>query len=155
MPIPLVNSIASWFLKKRFHQIELFLKYPNEVQNELLLDLIDEARDTEIGKQYEFASIKDYETFAQRVPVSTYEDFENLIERSRKGESNIFWPKSIRWFAKSSGTTNAKSKFIEKSSRSISSLFCLNCTKGKLKRLIALITDQKSNFFYFAAIKIW
>ncbi|MBT8253908.1 MAG: GH3 auxin-responsive promoter family protein, partial [Bacteroidia bacterium] len=68
MPIPLVNSIASWFLKKRFHQIELFLKYPHEVQNELLLDLIDEARDTEIGKRYDFGSIKDYTTFSERVP---------------------------------------------------------------------------------------
>ena len=54
MPIPLVNSIASWFLKKRFHQIELFLKYPNDVQNELLLNLIDIAKDTELGKQYGF-----------------------------------------------------------------------------------------------------
>ncbi len=50
MPIPLVNSIASWFLKKRFHQIELFLKYPNEVQNELLQDLLITAKDTEMAK---------------------------------------------------------------------------------------------------------
>ena len=50
MPIPLVNSIASWFLKKRIHQIELFLKYPNEVQNELLQELISFAADTEMGK---------------------------------------------------------------------------------------------------------
>ncbi len=119
MPIPLVNSIASWFLKKRFHQIELFLKYPHEVQNELLLDLVDEARDTEIGRRHEFSSIKDYETFAQRVPLSTYESIEPLIERSRRGEQNIFWPKPIRWFAKSSGTTNAKSKFIPVSSDSL------------------------------------
>ena len=119
MPIPLVNSIASWFLKKRFHQIELFLKYPHEVQNELLLDLVDEARDTEIGKQYDFTSIKDYATFADRIPVSTYEDYENLIERSRKGETNIFWPRPIKWFAKSSGTTNSKSKFIPVSMESL------------------------------------
>ncbi len=119
MPIPLVNSIASWFLKKRFHQIELFLKYPNEVQNELLLDLVDEARDTEIGKRYGFSSIKDYETFRDRVPISTYESYEDLIERSRLGQQNIFWPKPIKWFAKSSGTTNAKSKFIPVSSDSL------------------------------------
>ena len=60
MPNPIVNSIASWFLKKRFHQIELFLKYPNEVQNELLFSLIDIAKDTEIGKEHDFASIKNY-----------------------------------------------------------------------------------------------
>lgn len=119
MPIPLVNSIASWFLKKRFHQIELFLKYPNEVQSELLLDLIDEASDTEIGKKYDFASIESYRAFADRVPISTYEDYEDLIERSRRGASNIFWPKPIKWFAKSSGTTNAKSKFIPVSAESL------------------------------------
>ena len=119
MPIPLVNSIASWFLKKRFHQIELFLKYPNEVQNELLLDLIDEARDTAFGKTYDFSSIQTYREFANRVPVSTYEENQDMIERSRKGEQNIFWPGQIKWFAKSSGTTNAKSKFIPVSSESL------------------------------------
>lgn len=119
MPIPLVNSIASWFLKKRFHQIELFLKYPNEVQNELLLNLIDIAKDTEIGKQYDFKSINDYKTFAERIPVKNYEGCHDLIERSRQGETNIFWPTPIKWFAKSSGTTNSKSKFIPVSSESL------------------------------------
>lgn len=112
MPIPLVNSIASWFLKKRFHQIELFLKYPNEVQEELLFSLLSIAKDTELGKAYGFSDIKNYQSFREQVPVTSYEDCEPLIERSRKGEPNIFWPNSIKWFAKSSGTTNAKSKFI-------------------------------------------
>jgi len=119
MPIPLVNSVASWFLKKRFHQIELFLKYPNEVQNELLLNLINTAKDTQIGKQYDFGSIKNYSTFAHRIPVSSYEDCQSIIERSRQGEQNIFWPTPIKWFAKSSGTTNAKSKFIPVSTESL------------------------------------
>ncbi|HMC02110.1 MAG TPA: GH3 auxin-responsive promoter family protein [Flavobacteriaceae bacterium] len=119
MPIPLVNSIASWFLKKRFHQIELFLKYPNEVQEELLFNLIDMAKETQIGKQYDFASIKNYKTFAERIPVSSYEDYQDIIERSRQGETNIFWPTPIKWFAKSSGTTNAKSKFIPVSEESL------------------------------------
>ncbi len=119
MPIPLVNSIASWFLKKRFHQIELFLKYPNEVQQELLFSLLDIAKDTEIGRKHEFSSIKNYQTFADRVPITTYEDFQESIERSRQGENNIFWPKPIKWFAKSSGTTSAKSKFIPVSTDSL------------------------------------
>jgi hypothetical protein len=119
MPIPIVNSIASWFLKKRFHQIELFLKYPHDVQNELLLGLIEEARDTEFGKLHEFSSIRDYKSFSERVPVTTYETYEHLIERSRLGEQNIFWPKPIKWFAKSSGTTNSKSKFIPVSTESL------------------------------------
>ncbi|NNK73279.1 MAG: GH3 auxin-responsive promoter family protein, partial [Flavobacteriaceae bacterium] len=140
MPIPLVNSIASWFLKKRFHQIELFLKYPHEVQNELLLDLIDEARDTEIGKRYDFGSIKDYTTFSERVPISTYEGFEKLIERSRRGEQNIFWPKPIKWFAKSSGTTNAKSKFIPVSSDSLE-----DCHYAAGKDLLCMYLNNNEN----------
>jgi phenylacetate-coenzyme A ligase PaaK-like adenylate-forming protein len=119
MPIPIVNSIASWFLKKRFHQIELFLKYPVEVQEELLHNLLVKAKNTEIGKEYDFSSISTYREFANRVPVSTYEDNEPRIERARRGETNIFWPKPIKWFAKSSGTTNAKSKFIPVSQESL------------------------------------
>ena len=119
MPTPLINSIASWFLKKRFHQIDLFLKYPNEVQEELLQNLLETAKDTHIGKQYDFASIKNYETFAERIPMSTYEGYQDIIERSRNGETNIFWPSPIKWFAKSSGTTNSKSKFIPVSEASL------------------------------------
>jgi len=140
MPIPIVNSIASWFLKKRFHQIELFLKYPNEVQNELLLDLIDEARDTEFGKEYDFASIKDYKTFTERVPVTTYEAYEHLIERSRLGEQNIFWPKPIKWFAKSSGTTNSKSKFIPVSNDSLE-----DCHYAASKDLLCMYLNNNEN----------
>ena len=112
MPIPIINSIASWVLKQRIHQIELFLKYPNEVQEELLMNLIRRAENTVIGAQYEFSSINSYTTFSERVPVSTYEDLQPLIERTRQGEQNVFWDTPIKWFAKSSGTTNAKSKFI-------------------------------------------
>ncbi|WP_411895710.1 GH3 auxin-responsive promoter family protein [Winogradskyella sp. A2] len=119
MPIPIVNSIASWFLKKRFHQIDLFLKYPNEVQNELLFSLIKFAKDTEIGKKYDFASIKTYKEFSERLPIVNYESLQPSIERSRRGEQNIFWPRPIKWFAKSSGTTNAKSKFIPVSNESL------------------------------------
>jgi hypothetical protein len=119
MPIPIVNSIASWFLKKRFHQIELFLKYPHDVQNELLFSLLKTAKDTEIGKKYDFTSIKNYKDFSDRLPVVTYEEIQPSIERSRRGESNLFWPMPIKWFAKSSGTTNAKSKFIPVSTESL------------------------------------
>lgn len=112
MPIPIVNSIASWFLKKRFHQIQLFIKYPHDVQNELLFSLLKTAKDTEVGKQFDFASIKSYKDFNERLPVINYEAMQPQIERARQGEHNIFWPEPIKWFAKSSGTTSAKSKFI-------------------------------------------
>lgn len=112
MPFPIVNSIISWFLKKRKHQMELFLKYPIDVQEELLIKLLQKAKDTELGAKYGFFSIKNYKEFSKRVPIQQYESIEPLIERARKGEQNIFWPTYIKWFAKSSGTTNAKSKFI-------------------------------------------
>lgn len=140
MTIPLLNSIASWFLKKRFHQIELFLKYPNEVQNELLRNLIQTAKDTEFGKNYEFSSIKNYATFAERIPISTYEDYQNIIERSRKGEQNLFWPKSIKWFAKSSGTTNAKSKFIPVTNESLE-----DCHYAASKDLLCMYLNNNEN----------
>ena len=119
MPIPIVNSIATWFLKKRIHQIDLFLKYPIDVQEELLKGLINKAKHTEIGNQFDFNSIKTYTDFAERIPITTYEDNESSYERARKGESNIFWPTPIKWFAKSSGTTNAKSKFLPVSNESL------------------------------------
>jgi len=112
MAFPLFNSIASWFLKKRIHQIELFVKYPNEVQQEVLHSLLDYAQKTKKGYQYDFGSIRKYEDFAQRLPVVSYEDIAADITASRGGEDNLFWPTPIKWYAKSSGTTNAKSKFI-------------------------------------------
>ncbi len=140
MPIPIVNSIASWFLKKRFHQIELFLKYPNEVQEELLFQLLYKAKDTQFGKTYGFDSIKNYQTFADRVPVSSYEDYQDMIERSRLGENNIFWPQPIKWFAKSSGTTNAKSKFIPVSEDALE-----NCHYAASKDLLCMYLNNNEN----------
>ena len=119
MAIPLVHSIASWFLKKRIHQMELFMKYPSEVQEELRTKLLDKAKDTEIGRAYDFKSIKSYREFSDRIPVTSYEENQEYIERSRKGEANIMWPTPIKWFAQSSGTTNARSKYIPVSPESL------------------------------------
>lgn len=145
MPIPLVHSIASWFLKKRIHQMELFLKYPNEVQHELLHQLIEKAKDTEIGKRYGFHEIKNYEQFAQRLPISSYEDVQPFIERSRKGESNILWPSPIKWFAQSSGTTNARSKYIPVSSESLE-----DCHYAASKDLLCMYLNNNENSQLFS-----
>jgi hypothetical protein len=151
MPIPLVNSIASWFLKKRFHQIELFLKYPNEVQNELLFQLLATAKDTEIGRKHEFSTITNYKTFSERVPISSYEEYQNVIERSRQGEHNIFWPNPIKWFAKSSGTTNAKSKFIPVSTESLE-----DCHYAASKDLLCMYlnNNQDSQLFTGKSLRL-
>ena len=119
MPITIINSIASWILKKRIHQIELFVKYPIEVQEEILFGLLRAAENTVLGKKYEYNSIKNYKTFNERIPVSTYEELEPYIQQTRQGAQNIFWNSNIKYFAKSSGTTNAKSKFIPVSSEAL------------------------------------
>lgn len=99
--------------------MELFMKYPHEVQNELLSVLLNKARNTEIGIRFDFINIKDYEEFRSTIPLSTYESIASQIERCRNGKQNIFWSSPIKWFAKSSGTTNAKSKFIPVSTEAL------------------------------------
>jgi len=108
----LLNAVISWLMKKRIHQIELFLKYPHDVQREWLKKLLHSARDTEWGQKYEFKSITSPELFRQRLPIVDYDDLKPSIDRLKQGEQNILWPTEIRWFAKSSGTTADKSKFI-------------------------------------------
>ena len=87
---PIINSIASWVLKQRIHQIELFLKYPNEVQDELLMNLLRQCDETVLGKKYDFESIKSYRTFAERIPISTYQDLISKNEETCKGYQNNF-----------------------------------------------------------------
>lgn len=140
MPLQIINSVATWILKKRIHQMELFLKYPHEVQEELLFCLIKSSENTQLGKKYDFSSIKNYTTFNERVPVSTYEDLEPLIEKTRQGEQNVFWNTNIKWFAKSSGTTNAKSKFIPVSSEALE-----NCHYKASKDLLCLYLNNNED----------
>jgi len=140
MPIPIINTVASWLLKKRLHQIEFFLKYPIEVQEELLMGLVDFAKDTEIGKSFDFRSIKNYSDFASRVPITNYEGMEHLIDQARRGTANLFWPTPIKWFAKSSGTTNAKSKFIPVSQESLE-----DCHYKSSKDLLSIYLNNNEN----------
>ena len=90
MALPLFNSIASWWLKKRIHQIELFLKYPGDVQYEVLQKLLDQAQQTEYGRRFDYGSIRNYEDFRARIPVVHYEDIADTIDRTRKGEQQLF-----------------------------------------------------------------
>lgn len=107
-----LNSVVSWFMKKRMHQMDLFIKYPIEVQQDVLRKLLSSAKNTHWGKKYDYSSIKTAEDYRQRVPVSTYEQLQPYIERVMRGEQQVLWPSEVRWFAKSSGTTNDRSKFI-------------------------------------------
>ncbi len=120
--------------------MELFLKYPYEVQEELLFSLIKSAEATQIGKKYDFSSVKNYTTFSERVPIASYEELEPLIELTRKGEQNVFWHSNIKWFAKSSGTTNAKSKFIPVSAEALE-----NCHYKASKDLLCLFLNNNED----------
>ena len=106
-------------MKKRIHQIELFMKYPNEVQEELWRGLMSKGKRTEFGKLYGFSDIKTYEDYKNQVPIFNYERIHPYIDRVMKGEQNVIWPSDIKWFAKSSGTTNDKSKFIPVSTEAL------------------------------------
>lgn len=108
----IINSIMTWVMKKRIHEVELFMKYPHEVQREVLFKLIHQARNTEYGKKHHFAEIKTFEAFRDRVSINDYDSLYPFIERIMKGEQNLLWPSEIKWFAKSSGTTSKRSKFI-------------------------------------------
>jgi len=151
MPFSIVNSVTAWFLKKRIHQIELFKKYPIEVQNEVLMSLIKSAKNTELGKKYNFNSIKDYSTFSKYVPVSNYEEFFKHINRSMNGENNIFWYSEIKWYAQSSGTTNSKSKFIPVSKESLEDC---HYKAGKDVLCLYINNNENSNLFSGKSLRL-
>jgi hypothetical protein len=117
--MPLLNSVINWFNIKRRNDIELFKKHPYQVQLDTLTELLAKAKSTVWGKQYGYSDIKSIEEYQARVPVSYYEDIAPYIDRLIRGEQNVLWPSEIKWFAKSSGTTNDKSKFIPVSKESL------------------------------------
>ncbi len=139
-----ITSLVSWFNTKRLHQIDLFRRFPNEVQEEVLFKLISKAKDTMIGKRYGFKDLKSISAFQERVPISDYEDVKPYVEQLRKGEKNLLWPNEIRWFAKSSGTTSDKSKFIPVSSDALD-----ECHFRGGKDILAIYSDlyPDSNIF--------
>lgn len=106
------NTIFSWLIKKRIHQIELFMKYPLEVQAELMTKLIQSAKDTEWGKKHGYNEVVHYDQYKSRFEIQDYEQVKPYVDRLFNGEQNLLWPTEIKWFAKSSGTTNDKFKLI-------------------------------------------
>jgi len=119
--MPFLPPIINWINLKRIHQIDLFRKYPVEVQEEELSKLLKSAKDTEWGKKHDFSSIKTLDDYRNSVPIQDYNQVKPYIERLRNGEKNLLWPGEIKWFAKSSGTTEDKSKFIPVSKEALES----------------------------------
>lgn len=134
----IIPSIVNWLNHKRLNQIELFKKYPSEIQEKTLFNLLVKAAETEWGKKYNYSSITSVKDYQKAIPVQTYEDIMPYIERLRNGESNILWPGEIKWFAKSSGTTSAKSKFIPMTREALN-----YCHFRAGKDILALYIKQK------------
>jgi len=112
----MIKSIINTFVKKvllqRVKDIEFYMRNGAEVQHNLLKSLIHKAAHTEYGRKYDFSSINTYDQYRDRLPILTYEEYYPFIEKTLRGENNILWNGAVKWFAKSSGTTNDKSKFI-------------------------------------------
>ena len=107
-----VNSFMSWYLKKRVTALEYAFENSAEVQMQSFKNLLHSLQKTSFGAEYKMKEISSYEEFKQRIPIYRYDDIKKYIERVMKGEQAVLWPTDIRWFAKSSGTTSDKSKFI-------------------------------------------
>lgn len=133
LALPLIKKILHF----PYRRIKHFMQNAAEVQERQFFYLINKAKSTEWGKKYDYASIRNIEQFTQRVPVSAYEEIAPYIMRMMKGEQNILWNSPIHWFAKSSGTTNARSKFIPVSRESL-----IKCHFQGGKDLIALYLEN-------------
>ncbi len=139
----LIDSLVSWFVRQRMEGILHSAGRPVEMQERLLRQLIQDSKRTEWGGQYEYASIKNSKQFSERIPLQDYESLKLFIERMMKGEQNILWSSEINWFAKSSGTTSDRSKFIPvsreglrdchfKGGRDVMAVYCHNHPETKI-----------------------
>ncbi|TAL65190.1 MAG: GH3 auxin-responsive promoter family protein [Bacteroidetes bacterium] len=115
----IIPSIINRLNIKRIRQIEQFNKRPVETQQKTLYYLLSKAATTEWGMKFNYSTITSIGEYQSRVPLQTYEEIIPYVDRLRKGETSLLWPGEIKWFAKSSGTTSTKSKFIPMSSEAL------------------------------------
>ena len=134
----IIPSIVNWLNVKRINQIEIFKKYPFETQQETLYKLLAKAAKTEWGEKFNYSTIASIKDYQSRFPIQTYEDIIPYVERLRKGETNLLWPGEMKWFAKSSGTTSAKSKFIPMSREALE-----DCHYRAAKDILVIYAMQK------------
>lgn len=115
----LLSPAISRLVRSRFSRIENWINHPIAAQHEVFQDLVASAQYTEIGRRYGFEHLYTIKSFKEAVPIHEYEDLKPYIERIMQGEQNLLWNTPITWFAKSSGTTSDKSKFIPVSEESL------------------------------------
>ena len=107
-----ITSIIRPLLLPRLKALDSYARQAEELQMKTLLSLLREGADTQWGRMHQYGQVKSYEQFARLHPVNTYEELKAYIERMRQGEADVLWPGTVKWYAKSSGTTSDKSKFI-------------------------------------------
>ena len=107
-----LTGILRPLFAKRWRELEKHNTQGEQLQREVLVRLLGKAKDTEYGREHLFAATKGYDDFVRNNPVNTYEELKGDIDRMRQGETDVLWPGRVKWYAKSSGTTNDKSKFI-------------------------------------------
>lgn len=144
-----VSPLISFAMRRRLPGIEKLYSQAADIQNQLLFDLLHKARNTTFGKTHGFEDIHNYQTYTQQVPIADYHDFEPLITRIRQGEQNVLWPTHIKWFAKSSGTTASKSKFLPVSSEAIE-----DCHFKGGKDLLAIYCTQHPDTQMFSGFSL-
>lgn len=139
-----ITKAISYVFAPRAQKIISYNASGPEIQYRQLLYLTKQARNTEIGQLHNFANVKNYSDFTETLPIHDYEDISPYIKRMMSGEQNILWPTTIRQFAKSSGTTNDKSKFIPVSKEGLR-----DCHYGGGRDCVALYlqNNPQSRFF--------
>ena len=116
------TKIIGTFFKPRQKALAKYANEAESIQDKVLKHLLDRASATEWGVKHDYRTIKNYQDFQQRVPVQTYDDIKDYVDHMRRGEKDILWPGNVVWYAKSSGTTNDKSKFIPVSKEGLQSV---------------------------------
>ena len=137
MKYNIFNPIISWVIKKRIHRVNKFIKEPIKSQDKLLKNLIKKSKNTIWGKKYHYEKINDYNDFKQLVPIQSYDDIRVYIDLIKNGKKNVLWPGKVLSFAKSSGTTNTRSKFIPITKKSLN-----NCHLKAGQDLLSIYVNQ-------------
>lgn len=140
-----ITSIAhKLYFERRQRELQKHINHGAELQQDVLKSLLHRADDTEYGRNHAFSAIKDYETFCQDVPLNDYESLKQDIDRMRHGEKDVLWPGQVKWYAKSSGTTNDKSKYIPVTSDALRNI---HYAGGRDTVALYLMNNPKSRIF--------
>ena len=132
------NSAFSWFIRRRMHHIDAVRTMPISLQRQLFQQLIHISRETSFGREHGFGEVRYLRDFRKRVPIRTYDQIQPWIDRAREGEANVLWPGQTKWFAKSSGTSSDRSKFLPVTEDALRA-----CHYKGGKDLLALYCDQR------------